>query len=463
MVTRNQVFQESVFGNSSYRGISQVMDKINKVAIFGMGKSGKAAVQLAKKYKQDLYAVNKGPVDSWFYAEKLEQVLEPCSCYSEDDFAAHFHKMDEIVISPGIPTTHPALKKAVEKGVPILSEIEYAYRVCKDVPVIAITGTNGKTTTTTMIAEALRLAGKKVFCGGNIGVPYCELPLSEEKIDYAIIEVSSFQLETIKEFHPHIALILNVFPNHSERYDNVRDYALAKFNITKNMTEKDFLILGNENPYLTELSTEHISKSYFEKGNLPQEFKANFDFSEARVRGEHNEANFYAAYKVLELLQIPNLKNLFQKFINDFAGVAHRLEFVLARDGLTLYNDAKSTNSLATTTAIKAFKESSGPLHLILGGKLRNEGDKLLPDLLPYKTQITTIFTIGDVTERLLNELKNDFKVVPAYDVRSALQKVKELGLKGNLVFSPAFPSFDQFKNYVDRGEKFKEWAKEVF
>jgi UDP-N-acetylmuramoylalanine--D-glutamate ligase len=225
------------------------MNKINKVAIFGMGKSGKAAVELAKKMNQDLYAVNKGAVDSWYYAEKMESLVETCACYSEDDFANHFHKMDEIVISPGIPTTHPALKAAVEKGVPILSEIEYAYRETKEIPVIAITGTNGKTTTTTMIAEALKKAGKKVFCGGNIGVPYCELPLKGEKVDYAVIEVSSFQLETIHEFHPHIGLILNVFPNHSERYDDVHDYAKAKFRLLKNMTKADHLILGLENPY----------------------------------------------------------------------------------------------------------------------------------------------------------------------------------------------------------------------
>lgn len=437
------------------------MDKINKVAIYGMGKSGKAALKLAKKHKQDFYAVNKGDVKTWWHSEGMGDICGTCSCYSEDDFSQHFHKMDEIVISPGIPTTHPALAKAVEKGVPIISEIEYAYRPTKDIPVIAITGTNGKTTTTTMIAEALKKAGKSVFCGGNIGVPYCDLALSEEKVDYAIIEVSSFQLETIKEFHPKIGLILNIFPNHSERYDAVHEYALAKFRMLLNMTEKDHLILGTENPYLDDIKEHPAQRTYFTKGSLPENFKTQFDFTKARARGEHNQANFFAAYEVLRLLDIPNLKSLFQAFINEFAGVAHRLEFVLAKDGLTIYNDAKSTNNLATTTAISAFKDSSEPLYLILGGKLRNQTDKLLPDLLPYKGKIAKIFTIGDVTERLSIELGSDFDVVKAGDLKTVFQLAKNL--KGNLVFSPAFPSFDQFKNYVDRGEKFKEWAREVF
>ncbi len=426
-----------------------------------MGKSGKSALKLAKKYKQDFYAVNKGDPKSWWESEGLSDVCGTCACFSEDDFAGHFSKMDEIVISPGIPTTHPALMKAVEKGVPIISEIEYAYRYTKNIPVIAITGTNGKTTTTTMIAEALKLLGKSVFCGGNIGVPYCDLAISEEQVDYAIIEVSSFQLETIKEFHPSIGLILNIFPNHSERYDDVHDYARAKFRMLHNMNAQDDLILGTENPYLDDIKDHPANKSFFTKGSLPIEFLSKFDFSMAKVKGEHNEANFFAAYEVLRLLKIDNLDDLFQQFIENFAGVPHRLEFVLEKEGLCIYNDAKSTNALATTTAIKAFKEAQGPLYLILGGKLRNESDELLPDLLPFKGKIEKIYTIGDVTERLFEELRNDFEVEKSHDLKTVFKMVK--GLKGNLVFSPAFPSFDQFKNYVDRGEKFKAWAREIF
>jgi UDP-N-acetylmuramoylalanine--D-glutamate ligase len=165
----------------------------------------------------------------------------------------------------------------------------------------------------------------------------------------------------------------------------------------------------------------------------------------------------------LELLKIENLDNMFQEFINEFPGVAHRLEYVLSCEGLSIYNDAKSTNTLATTTAIKAFNDSTDPLYLILGGKLRNESDKVLPDLLPFKNKIARIFTIGDVAKRLADELGNDFKVTQSNDLKTVFKMAKDEKLKGNLVFSPAFPSFDQFKNYVDRGEKYKAWAREQF
>ncbi len=439
------------------------MNKINTVAIFGMGKSGKSALRLALRKGMRAFCVNKGEVSKWYADEGLAPLIGVESCFSEEEFAGRFKDMDLIVLSPGIPTTHPCLREALALKVDLVSEIEFAYQFTKHVPVVAITGTNGKTTTTTMIDECLRLAGKRVFCGGNIGVPYCDLALSEEEVDYAVIEVSSFQLETIREFHPRIGLILNIFPNHSERYEKVIDYARAKFRLLRNMDAGDDLILGTENDFLSEIADHPARKSYFTKGKLPEDFLRRFDFRRALVKGEHNEANFYATYRVLELLKIPELPQVFQRFIDSFKGVAHRLEFVLRHEGLSIYNDAKSTNSLATMTAIKAFKDSPEPLYLVLGGKLRSEADRLLPDLLPYQGKITEIFVIGEVTERLYDELAGHFSVVKSGELRKVFEAAKERKLQGNLVFSPAFPSFDQFKNYVDRGERFKAWAREAF
>lgn len=435
------------------------MTKINKVAVLGMGKSGKSALALALRKNYQIYAVNSGDPDTWF--PSLNGLIDRCSCFSQDDFAQHFHKMDQIILSPGIPVTHPSLQKAVEKGIPIISEIEFAWLHSSHIPVIAITGTNGKTTTTTMIAEVLKASGKKVFCGGNIGVPYSDLALSGEDYDFAVIEVSSFQLETTREFHPRIGVILNIFSNHTERYNHTSEYAAAKFRLLEKMDKNDDLIYGTENDFIASLENHPVTKHAFTKGDLPKDFLGQIDFSRTRVTGEHNQANFYVAYKVLNLLGLAEVP-LFQRFVDEFKGVPHRLEFVLESEGLSVYNDAKSTNALATTTAIRAFPDSE-PFHLILGGKLRNEDDRLLPDLLPYQNKITTIIVIGEVTERLHKELSDHFRVERVWDIAGVLKFVRQEKLRGNLVFSPGFPSFDQFKNYEDRGETFKKLTKSFF
>jgi len=431
------------------------MNKINKVAIFGLARSGKSALRLANSKGIRTFVVNQGEVSSWF--SNTEGLVEREDCYSEDEASEVFTQVDFIVLSPGIPREHKSLKLALSQGVPVISEIEFAYRFFSHIPVIAITGTNGKTTTTTMITQALEKLGKRVFCGGNIGIPYSDIALVNENIDYAVIEVSSFQLESIEEFHPRVALILNVFPNHTERYSDVESYARAKNNIYKNMNEKDLLIIGKENPFLHMIET-HALKSYFSIDSL-RDFENSFDFSKAHLKGKHNEANFLATKLTLDFLQLGGQES-FQHFIEKFTGVEHRLEFVKEYQGLRIYNDAKSTNSLATVTAIKAFEE---PIYLIIGGKLRNESDKLLPDLLPYKEKIRKIFLIGEVTDRLFLELGSEFDVEKSYEVKKVLQYAKDHKLVGDLIFSPAHPSFDQFKSFVHRGECFKNWVNEIF
>ncbi|MBY0517116.1 MAG: UDP-N-acetylmuramoyl-L-alanine--D-glutamate ligase [Bacteriovoracaceae bacterium] len=438
------------------------LEKINKVAVFGMGKSGVAAVKVLQAIGIETHAINDGEIESWKTKDGLDRVLEPCYMHPQNQASEIFAKMDLIVISPGIATTHSVLDLAHAKKVPLISEIELAYWFCRETPIIAITGTNGKTTTTTMIYEALKLCGKKVFCGGNIGTPYCEMALSNEKYDYAVIEVSSFQLETIREFHPKIALILNLTLNHSERYDGIKDYGLAKFRLLMNMTDQDQLIIGEESDFLVEETAKlSIPRILFSKNKLDADFLKRFDFSKGVLVGEHNRANYYCAWKTLSLLGIINLDQIFQGFINTFPGVEHRLEFVGEFSGLKVYNDAKSTNAEATKTALSAF-EKKEELYLVMGGKLRSESDSFLKDLLPFKNKVTKIFTIGMTAQRLASELGQDFKVEVVGDIEKLFHVAKESKIKGSLVFSPAHPSFDQFKNYVDRGVQFKEKARKI-
>jgi UDP-N-acetylmuramoylalanine--D-glutamate ligase len=431
--------------------------KNKKVTVFGMGRSGVAAVNLLQKLEANVYAVNQGDVAEWEHKDGL--VLSREKLVTQSAASALFAESDLIVISPGIPSTHPVLQAAVAKKVKIISEIELAYQVSSHVPVIAITGTNGKTTTTTMISEALMLSGKKVFCGGNIGVPYCEMALrvlGGEKFDYAVIEVSSFQLETIETFHPHISLMLNLTENHTERYTNLEDYGRAKLHILRNQSAADHLIVGEESgeQWLNWAQAYPIKIHRFSKKRLAPEFLTDFDFSQSRLVGGHNRANFYCAYKTLTLLGLES-RPLFQQFINEFKGVSHRLEFVREWAGIKIYNDAKSTNSEAVVTALSAF-EGQRDLVLVMGGKLRSENDHFLTSLLPFKKNIQLILTMGETAGRLQAEFKEHFKVERVDSLEGLKLRLIKKDLTGVVVFSPGHPSFDQFKNYIDRGERFK-------
>jgi len=441
------------------------LQNLQRVSVFGMGKSGVAAVRLLKSVGIETHAINEGAVDVWRAKDGLDAILSSEYLHTQDDALEIFASSGLIVISPGIPTTHPALAMANAAGVMVISEIELAYWFCRSVPVVAVTGTNGKTTTTTMIFEALKLAGKKVFCGGNIGIPYCEMAekaWAGETFDFAVIEVSSFQLETIRAFHPRIGLMLNLTPNHSERYTSVEDYGRAKLRLLLNMQAGDDLIVGEEAGDWIEWSAgTKATRHVFAKKNLPADFLKRFDFSKGVLVGAHNRANYFCAWKTLTLLDIPDLDRLFQNFIEKFAGVEHRLEYVGTFDGLKVYNDAKSTNGEATRTALAAF-EGSEDLFLIVGGKLRNETDRLLPDLLAFKGRVKKIFTIGMTADRLVKELSGDFVTEAAHTLDQVFQLAKTQRLQGNLVFSPAHPSFDQFKNYVDRGQQFKTKARSI-
>lgn len=445
--------------------LPEELENIQRVVVFGLARSGVSAVRLLCRLGVEVHAVNEGTVESWHTRDGLEQLLPKAFCHDQSSAEEVFASADLIVLSPGIPKTHKVLQKARELERRIISEIELAYWCTANVPVIAITGTNGKTTTTTMIAESLKLDRKKIFCGGNIGVPYCDMALrvlEGEAFDYAVIEVSSFQLETIEKFHPSIGLILNLTPNHSERYERFEDYGRAKLNLLKNMTASDHLIIGEEAGVMVEWSTKFpVRRHLFSKTRLAKDFLNQFSFERGVLVGSHNRANYYCAWKVHDILGTKNLTAMFQGFINSFPGVEHRLEFVGEFNGLKVYNDAKSTNGEATRTALAAF-DGSEPLYLILGGKLRNQTDRLLPDLMPFKHRLRKIFTMGETTDRLYDELRSDFSVERGFDLDQLLRLVKSQQLRGSLVFSPAHPSFDQFKSYVNRGEVFKLKVREI-
>lgn len=402
-----------------------------KIAIWGLGVSGISTLKFYQNKDCKIYLINKNHIDVNSYRyEKfiLESELESLDI-----------EFDLIVISPGVDKRTNAVQKFVQKGIDIVSDIEILCRhTQKDI--IAITGTNGKTTTTTMIAQGLENANIKPFVGGNIGTAALDYFADESRFDCIVLELSSFQLESSPSLHPKIGFILNITPSHMERYDHFDDYADAKKNIALNMNSEDLLYLGDgvkiENNELHCKQIEEIT---------------GYDLSQIRVRGNHNLKNLFCAHSVVEYMAPDKCKEAIQKLINEFRGVEFRLENLGTKRGKTFYNDAKSTNITSTITALNAFQDDES-ICLFLGGKLRENKVEILQDLKSYA--INEIIVYGEASELLFEDLSHDFKVYRFKNLNEAFENIDKFESK-NLIFSPAFPSFDQYKNYIERGRHF--------
>lgn len=434
-----------------------------KVSVFGLGKSGLSAIKAAQKLKYDVFAVNQGKPETWANYEEVKELLAKKYLIEQDKAAEVFSSSDLIIISPGIPSTHEVLKEAVAKKVPIVSEIEFGLQffTC---PLIAITGTNGKTTTTTMIGEMLKNNGLDVFVCGNIGVPVCDLASKRKKPQVVVMEVSSFQLETIKTFKPDVAIILNITPSHGERYKNVRDYSLAKFNIAKNMTEADRLIYHADNRAIADWAEGlHVTLHPYYYTETRKNLSEKYNLKNFKLLGDHNLQNLHCASTAVKLLGNKmgiDTKPGIQKTIDEFTGVPHRIEFVGEYQQAKIYNDAKSTNYQSTQTAMRAF--SGQPVYLILGGKMRGNNDSQKNNMPEYKRLVKKVLLVGETTDMLAQEFTGQVECEKCYTFEAALKYFKENVQPGALLLSPGYPSFDQFKNYEDRGDTFKKLTKKI-
>ncbi|MEX0799041.1 MAG: UDP-N-acetylmuramoyl-L-alanine--D-glutamate ligase [Bacteriovoracaceae bacterium] len=414
-----------------------------RMAIFGLARSGISALNfLAGKTEHECFAVNQGAPETWESYEKVTGIIPRENCFDENDAHEVFASADMIIKSPGIPYSHPALKQARQKRVEIVSEIEFAYRH-SDIPVVAVTGTNGKTTTATMAADLLAKLGKKVFLGGNIGLPYSEILCAQEDFDWAVVEVSSFQLENIKTFRPAIAVLTNISPSHGERYDSHELYRDAKLKIFQNMDMQDLAILPE--------AFAHLNLPCEKEKIRPLE---NFDFSQSKVMAKHNQENLYCAYLCAQRILKDNSKvdKAVQKYIDEFQGVAYRLQFIKSKNGLKIYNDGKSTNMAATLAAIESFQDQE--LHLALGGKLRSED----MDFSKIKEKkIKKIYAFGEARDFIAKHFSSDFDLQTFSNLEELFEEVKANRPKGVFLFSPAFPSFDLYKNYEERARAFNQ------
>lgn len=398
-----------------------------RTVVYGLGISAIAVLKKIRSFSDEVYVVNKGHVDHW--KDQVHSISTNFKCLAEEDSLDILSSCDRVILSPGIPRYIKWLKHTDPSK--IISEIEFAF-LYSDVPVIAVTGSNGKTTTTTMIYESLKLFGKKVFIGGNIGIPYSDI--IGEDFDYAVIEVSSFQLESIQSFKPIVSIITNLTPNHMERYKDFDEYKKAKYRIYKNQ-DMGLHLAQNNNTKVSSVHFKQIKKI------------ESFSFQKTHVIGEHNLYNFFCANEVCKFLCDNYSSDTFQLFIDSFKSPKYRLEFIKQVNNFKFYNDSKSTNLESTIKAIESFDDE---VILILGGKLRTDNVDEFKVLNTYRFK--KIFVYGEAKEQLSSILDTDV----CDNINSVFLKLS-LIQSGNVLFSPGFPSFDLYKNFEQRGDHFNK------
>ncbi|NLC69846.1 MAG: UDP-N-acetylmuramoyl-L-alanine--D-glutamate ligase [Desulfuromonadaceae bacterium] len=385
------------------------------------------------------------------------------------DLAGHseacFSAADLIVISPGVPLTQPLLAAAVRRGTPVIGEIELAFEELR-APMVAVAGTNGKSTVTTLIGLIFSCWGKKTFVGGNLGMPL--ICAAEEKgWDWIVAEVSSFQLEAILTFRPRYGLMLNITEDHLDRYPNMGAYTAAKANLFLNMESSDTAVLNADDPLVMELAGRVRAQRvlFSSRQELPQGIGFNgseivwcwqgeerrFAAAELRLRGLHNVENVMAALVPALLEGCP--PSLAWEAVCSFGGLEHRMVLVRTLDGVAWYNDSKGTN---VGSVVKSLAGLASPVTLIAGGK--DKGGDYAPLRQPLRDKVAHLILIGEAASRMEEALLDATHVVRAAGLREAVDLARELTpFGGSVLLSPACSSFDMFTSFEDRGRQFSE------
>ncbi len=382
-----------------------------------------------------------------------------------------FLSSELIVVSPGVSLEGDALKAAAAAGVEIISEIELAYRFIT-VPIIAVTGTNGKTTTVNLIKDLFTASGKRAFLGGNVGNPLIEYVLNRNHEDFIIAEISSFQLEGIHYFKPFISVLLNLSQDHLDRYTSYADYIAAKEKLFRNQTSKDYALLNADDPEIQRLAPsisatklffsceQEVSsgiyckrdQAYFVQGTE----QATFALNHVTLKGKHNRHNIMAAIAVAQLCGCSH--EAIQHTIENFRGLPHRLEWVGEVDKIQFYNDSKATN---VSSAVRALEALQPPIILIAGGKDKGGDYQPLTPLIEQK--VKTLVLIGEAQKKMYQAFQDTTSIVCAETLEDAFKKSLENATEGDTVLlSPACSSFDMFTSYGERGELFKTLVKNL-
>ena len=435
------------------------MEIPDKILIVGLGATGIATAKFLGKMGKKVAITDT----------KTEEELAPAlKELSDVEFEGRFggHKREYflgfpmIVASPGVDTNMPYLQEARKEGAKVIGEIEFASTFVGE-PIIAITGTNGKTTVTSLIGEIFKRAFGDVFVGGNIGNPLINYVSEGKRAKYAILEISSFQLETIETFHPNTSVLLNVTEDHLDRYRSYDEYKAAKYRVFENQQETDWAVLNKDLP--SEVETK--AKTFYFKNNTILKEGAFFfnDFMFVRMKGKewtykrslsplvgiHNTENILAALLVSHIYDID--RGAIEETLRSFKGLSHRVEFVKELRGVRFYNDSKATN---VDAAKRALESMEGKVVLIAGGKDKGGSYKVIE---PLMKNVRAMVLIGEAKQRIFDEIGRLTETHMENDLGTAARKALGLAKEGDAVlFSPMCSSYDMFKDYKERGNTFK-------
>jgi UDP-N-acetylmuramoylalanine--D-glutamate ligase len=446
--------------------------KGKKVLVVGLGKSGLAAALFLRQRGAQVTVSDMRSAAA--LAKEIPALLEHgIMVESGGHGLLTFRRQDLIVVSPGVPLDTPELVQVKAFGLPVIGELELAVQYLRG-KILAITGSNGKTTTTALTGEILTAAGIETQVGGNIGVPVVDLIEKSSESSWSVLEVSSFQLESTEIFHPQIAVILNITPDHLDRHGSFENYALAKERIFSAQTRSDALVLNADNARAAASATRTAARVYWFSLEGPVEqgawidggikdgqivFRAASDgpvesilpLARIPLKGAHNVENVLAAVCAARLAGAS--PESIAKAVESFRAVEHRLEYVATDNGVEYYNDSKATNVDAAAKAIAAFP---GCIHLILGGKDKNSNYADLSDLL--RKRVKTVYTIGSAATKIESQIRGMAPIVSCETLERAVLAARKAAHPGDVVLlSPACSSFDQFENYEHRGRVFKE------
>jgi len=443
--------------------IEEMLLKDKKVLVLGMGVSGVAAAHLLKDEKAIVTIAeiedskDKRAETKKLSQEGMEVVLGPHPL-------SLLERKELIVLSPGIPLTIPLLQKARLRGIPILGELELAFRFLKGKSLVAITGTNGKTTTTLLTGKILEKAGKDVQIAGNVGIPLAKIARGKSEI--IVTEVSTFQLETIDEFSPHISCILNITTDHLDRHLNLEDYSDLKARIFLNQKNKDFTVLNGDDVRVYPLASKTKAQVIFvskkdelERGVFLQNsrIKRRFNKEEEIVSyedltfaGSHNLENILSSVAIASLYGVE--AEIIREALIEFKGLPHRAEWVGEVEGVEFINDSKATNEDAVRSSLKLRNKKT---ILIMGGKDKGADFSSLKKVVGEK--VRKLILLGEAKRNIRNQLNGICPIEEVEDMREAVKQAFKDAQRGySILLSPGCASFDQFRDYKERGEVFK-------